>query len=118
MKVKKLLVLVDESDLRTRIGPLLLLSAIFFFNFTARVVYAPLMPEIEANLNITHAAAGSLFFYISIGYFITLLASGWIAASLNHRKTIILSSVVLGFTLICTAFSSGLCTFRITRLLL
>ncbi|MEA3435016.1 MAG: MFS transporter [Thermodesulfobacteriota bacterium] len=106
------------SDLRTRIGPLLLLTAIFFFNFTARVVYAPLLPEIEVNLNITHAAAGSLFFYISIGYFITLLGSGWIAASLNHRRTIILSSVVLGFTLICTAFSSGLWTIRITLLLL
>lgn len=106
------------SDLRTRIGPLLLLTAIFFFNFTARVVYAPLMPEIEANLNITHAAAGSLFFYISIGYFITLLGSGWIAASLNHRRTIILSSVVLGLTLIFTAFSSGLWTIRITLLLL
>ncbi|HUT43420.1 MAG TPA: MFS transporter, partial [Desulfobacterales bacterium] len=106
------------SDLRTRMGPLLLLTAIFFFNFTARVVYAPLMPEIEANLNITHAAAGSLFFYISIGYFITLLGSGWIAASLNHRRTIILSSVVLGLTLIFTAFSSGLWTIRITLLLL
>ena len=106
------------SDLRTRIGPLLLLTAIFFFNFTARVVYAPLMPEIEANLNITHAAAGSLFFYISIGYFITLLGSGWIAASLNHRRTIILSSVVLGLTLIFTVFSSGIWTIRITLLLL
>ena len=106
------------SDLRTRIGPLLLLTAIFFFNFTARIVYAPLMPEIEANLNITHAAAGSLFFYISIGYFITLLGSGWIAASLNHRRTIILSSVVLGLALICTAFSSSLWTIRITLLLL
>ncbi len=106
------------SDLPSRIAPLLLLTAIFFFNFTARVVYAPLMPEIEVNLNITHAVAGSLFFYISIGYFITLLGSGWIAASLNHRRTIILSTVVLGLTLICTAFSSGLWTIRITLLLL
>jgi len=106
------------SDLYTRIGPLLLLSTIFFFNFTARVVYAPLLPEIEANLNITHAAAGSLFFYISIGYFITLLGSGWVAASLNHRRTIILSSLVLGLTSICTAFSNGLWTIRFTLLLL
>ena len=106
------------SDLPSRIGPLLLLTAIFFFNFTARIVYAPLMPEIEVNLNITHAVAGSLFFYISIGYFITLLGSSWIAASLNHRRTIILSTVVLGLTLTCTAFSSGLWTIRITLLLL
>ena len=76
------------------------------------------MPEIEADLNITHADAGSMFFYISIGYFITLLGSGWVAASLNHRRTIILSSVVLGLALICTAFSGGLRAIRITLLLL
>jgi len=106
------------SDLRAQMGPLFLLSAIFFLNFTARIVYAPLMPVIEADLNITHADAGSLFFYISIGYFITLLGSGWIAAGLNHRRTIILSSVVLGLALICTAFSGSLKAIRITLLLL
>ncbi len=106
------------SNLRSRMGPLFLLSAIFFLNFTARIVYAPLMPVIEADLNITHTDAGSLFFYISIGYFITLLGSGWIAAGLNHRRTIILSSVILGLALICTAFSSDLKAIRITLLLL
>ena len=105
-------------NLRTQIGPLLLLTSIFFLNFSARIVYAPLMPEIEADFNITHADAGSMFFYISIGYFITLLGSGWVAAGLNHRRTIILSTVVLGLALICMTFSGGLKTIRITLLLL
>ena len=105
-------------NLRTQIVPLLLLTSIFFLNFSARIVYAPLMPEIEAELNISHADAGSMFFYISIGYFITLLGSGWVAAGLNHRRTIILSTVVLGLALICTAFSGGLKTIRFTLLLL
>ncbi len=109
---------LNGSSLRSQMGPLFLLSAIFFLNFTGRIVYAPLMPVIEADLNITHAGAGSLFFYISIGYFITLLGSGWIAAALNHRRTIILSSVVLGFSLICTAFSDSLRAIQITLLLL
>jgi MFS transporter, NNP family, nitrate/nitrite transporter len=107
-----------ESDFRTLIGPLLLLTSIFFFNFTARVVYAPLLPEIETNLNISHAAAGSLFFYVSIGYFVTLLGSGWIAARLSHRQTIILSSFVVGLALVCTSFGGSLWTIRITLLLL
>jgi NNP family nitrate/nitrite transporter-like MFS transporter len=106
------------ANLSTQIGPVLLLTAIFFLNFSARVVYAPLMPEIETDLNITHAEAGSMFFYLSIGYFISLLGSGWVAASLNHRRTIILSSVVLGLALIFTAFSGGLKTIRFTLLLL
>ncbi|MBT8358129.1 MAG: MFS transporter, partial [Deltaproteobacteria bacterium] len=106
------------ANLSTQIGPVLLLTAIFFLNFSARVVYAPLMPEIETDLNITHSDAGSMFFYLSIGYFITLLGSGWVAASLNHRRTIILSSVVLGLALFFTAFSGGLKTIRFTLLLL
>ena len=105
-------------NLRTQIGPLLLLTSIFFLNFTARIVYAPLMPEIKAELNLSHTDAGSMFFYISIGYFITLLGSGWVAAGLNHRRTIILSTVVLGLALICMTFSGGLKTIRITLLLL
>jgi len=105
-------------NLRTQIGPLLLLTSIFFLNFTARIVYAPLMPEIKTELNLSHADAGSMFFYISIGYFITLLGSGWVAAGLNHRRTIILSTVVLGLALICTTFSGGLITIRFTLLLL
>ncbi len=104
---------LESSDgFRTLIGPLLLLTVIFFLNFIARVVYAPLLPEIEKDLNITHSEAGSLFFFISIGYFIALLASGWIAARLNHRKTITLSSIVLGLTLIGTAFSQNLWMIR------
>jgi NNP family nitrate/nitrite transporter-like MFS transporter len=90
----------------------LLLTALFFLNFIARVLYAPLLPEIEADLQISHAAAGSFFFMISIGYFISLLGSGWVAAHLTHRNTIILSSMVVGLALIGTALSTGIWTMR------
>jgi len=104
----------EEQTLRARIGPLLLLTIIFFLNFNARIVFAPLLPEIEADLNISHAAAGSFFLFLSAGYFITLLGSGWVAARLPHRQTIVFSSVAIGCVLIVSTFSNGLWAIRIS----
>jgi len=42
------------------IGPVLLLTTIFPLNFSARVIYASLMPEIEKDLRMSHSAAGPL----------------------------------------------------------
>ena len=58
------------------------------------------MPAIEQDLKITHAQAGSLFFLMSMGYFPALMGSGFISARLTHRKTIYLSSAILGVTLL------------------
>ena len=81
----------ENSDrFRTYLGPLLILTSIFFVNFISRIIPAPLMPKIEADLNISHAQAGSFFLLISIGYFVTLIGSGFFSARLTHRKTIIL----------------------------
>lgn len=43
----------------------MLMTGLFFFNISGRIVLSPLMPEIEADLGISHADAGSLFFLIS-----------------------------------------------------
>jgi NNP family nitrate/nitrite transporter-like MFS transporter len=90
-----------------QIGPLLILTSIFFINFISRIIPAPLIPRIEEDLNLTHADAGALFFMISIGYFIALIGSGFISSRFNHKRTIIISNTALGFTLIATAFSAG-----------
>ena len=49
----------EKSDrFRTYLGPLLILTSIFFVNFISRIIPAPLLPKIEADLNISHAQAG------------------------------------------------------------
>ncbi len=109
----------DASDsFRAQLKPLLILTSIFGVNFAARIIYAPLMPEIEKDLNISHGEAGSLFLLISIGYFISLTGSGWVAARLTHRKTITLSSMVLGLALVGTAFSNSLWNIRLSLIVL
>jgi NNP family nitrate/nitrite transporter-like MFS transporter len=98
---------------RSCLGPLFLLTFIFFMNFLARIIQAPLMPAIETDLGLSHAEAGSLFLLLSVGYFITLMGSGFVSARLNHRSTIVLSIVCVGATLLATAASTGLWGLRI-----
>jgi NNP family nitrate/nitrite transporter-like MFS transporter len=109
----------DKPDqFRAHLSPLLILTSIFFINFISRIILSPLMPKIEAELGIAHAAAGSFFLLISVGYFITLLGSGFFSSRLTHRKTIILSAAVLGVALLGTSFISGLWGIRIGMLII
>ena len=103
---------------RSSLGRLLLLTLLFFVNFMARIVQAPLMPAIEQDLGITHAEAGSLFLILSMGYFITLLGSGFVSARLTHRRTMALSIACAGMALLATAASESLSGIRIGLLLI
>ena len=101
-----------------QLTPLLLLTSIFFINFISRIVLAPLMPQVKADLALSHAEAGSLFLLISLGYFTTLLASGFISSRLTHRKTIMLSSISVGFALLVTSISTDVWSMRLGLILL
>jgi NNP family nitrate/nitrite transporter-like MFS transporter len=101
-----------HSSLRSQIGPLLFLVGIFFLNFLSRIILSPLMPAIENDLRIGHDEAGSLFFLISLGYCVGLLASGFVSSRLSHRKTIFLSSIAVGLGLMIVSVSHNLWAIR------
>jgi len=96
----------NSGELRAQLPVLLFLALIFFINFTARIIFSPLMPMIEADLSLTHSDAGLLFLLISFGYFIGMLGSGFLSAAVTHKKTISLSSLAVGLTLLPISFSS------------
>ena len=100
--------LTDGESFRSSLGRLFLLTLLFFMNFMARIVQAPLMPAIEKDLRITHAEAGSLFFILSVGYCITLMGSGFVSARITHRRTMALSIAGTGMALLATAASESL----------
>ena len=106
------------SSFRSQIPPLLCLALIFFLNFLSRVVLAPLLLTIERNLNIGHGEAGSLFLFISLGYFPALFGSGFVSSRLTHRRTIILSSVAVGLSLFAISLSYTLWAIRSGLILL
>jgi NNP family nitrate/nitrite transporter-like MFS transporter len=97
---------------RSHLPALLLFTLIFFVNFLARIVLAPLLPSVEADLSLSHVESGSLFLLISIGYFFTLLCSGFISSRLTHKQTIIFSSTMLGLALVYISFSTSLLGIR------
>ena len=93
---------------RDRLTPILILSAIFLFNFLARFIWGPLLPNIEEDLGIRHTGAGSLFLMITIGYFIGLFVSGYLSARFNHHKTVVISCFSCGLALLAAIFVSSL----------
>jgi len=102
----------------SQLGPLLLLTTIFFLNFVGRIVFSPLLPAIESDLGIDHAAAGSFFLLTSAGYFISLIFSGFVSSRFHHRKTILLSALSVGGALIGVSLCHHLWTFRLAMFLL
>jgi NNP family nitrate/nitrite transporter-like MFS transporter len=103
-----------SSELRS-IG---LLVWIYLMNFLSRIIFAPLMPSIEQDLKLGHDAAGSLFFMISLGFCVMLLGSGFVSSRLDHRRTLILSSMAVGGALWMVALSHDLGQIRFALLLL
>lgn len=86
--------------LRLQVAPILFLTAIFLLNFISRIELSPLVPSIEEDLGLSHGEVGSFFLYITLGYFISLIGSGFVSSRISHRMTIILSSIAVGLTLI------------------
>ncbi len=79
---------------------------------------SPLLPAIETELKIGHAAAGSLFIYLSSGYFVSLLGSSFLSARLTHRQVLAGSAVATGIILLFATTSQSLGSLRLISLLL
>ena len=109
---------IGKEDFLTQLAPLLLITSIFLLNFIARIIIAPLLSTIEEDLGFSHGDAGSLFLFLSIGYFISLLGSGYISSRITHRKTIIVSAIAVGTALSLISFSKSLFEMRFFLFLL
>lgn len=84
------------------------MAAIFLLNFTGRVILAPLLPTVEADLGITHAQAGMFFLFLSGGYLTAMSGAGHVSARLTHHRTIVLSFALLGLATLGVAQASTL----------
>jgi len=92
--------------------PILFLTALFYLNFTARIILAPLLPVIEADLGIGHGEAGSLFLYIACGSGLGLAGSGFVSSRLTHRSTLSLSIIMIGAALAAISGTASLALMR------
>ena len=101
-----------DPTFRSRIGPILLLASIFFLNFIGRIVIAPLLPAIEADLSISHVQAGSLILITTAGYFVTVIGSSLVSSRMTHRNTITLSAFTAAVALVGVSLSNSFSSLR------
>lgn len=90
------------------IAPAFFLAGIFFLNFLSRLLLSPMLPVIEEDLGIGHGTAGTLFLSMTLGYLISMMASGFLTSRITHKSAIAFSSIVLGLALFVTAKSPDL----------
>lgn len=100
------------------VGPLSLMTGLFFLNVISRVVPGPLMPVIEPDLGIRHTDAGSIFLFLSSGYFISLLGAGFVSSRIRHRGAIVWSTFTMGIALFVMYLSPGILGLRTGAFLL
>ncbi|MCP3875228.1 MAG: MFS transporter, partial [Desulfobacteraceae bacterium] len=103
----------NDDTHQSQLLPLFFLTAIFFVNFTIRIVISPLLPTILTDMNLTRDQAGSFFLISASGYFISLLCSGFISSRIKHKKTIAFSAIATGIAFLCTGLSQSLFSMRI-----
>lgn len=97
---------------KSQIFLLALLTGVFSLNMLSRLVLAPLLPVLQEELGFSHAASGSLFLMIAIGYSAGLLGSGFVSARLTHRLTIVASALAAASAFCLVAASNSLWTIR------
>lgn len=93
--------------------PLLLFWGLWYLNFSSRAVLSPLLPIIEDEFTISHALAGSIFTFLSIGFTITLLLSAFLAPRIGYKKCI-----ALGFLILAVSMFGLKCAVTFTSLAL
>ena len=96
-----------------KVGVTLFIAWLFFLGFVTRIIFAPLMPDIEKELGISHAQAGSLFLMVSVGYLVAPFCSGFFSSKMNHRGNLTLSAWLVPLVLIPFGFVSSLEVMRL-----
>jgi MFS family permease len=106
-----------SRGIRANLSTLLFLVFVLFFLFSARIIYAPLLVSIEESLGLRHTEAATFFLFITIGYAGMMIFSGFVAAAIGHRNTIILAVLLAVLGLIAVSLSSSLWGMRAALIL-
>ncbi|WP_285907832.1 MFS transporter [Pseudodesulfovibrio pelocollis] len=85
-----------RGPFRAALPAVLFVSAIFFLNFLSRVMLAPVMPLVQADLGFAHTGAGVVFMVHGAGNALGLLLCGFLSRAATHRRTVGISSLLVG----------------------
>src|SRR6056297_385216 len=104
-----------EGGLRFKAGIpiILLIIMVLITNIISRSILSPLLIQVEKSFGIRHGPAAQLFLYISVGYSIAMLLSGFVSSKLTHRGSILLCSMVMSVGLAVMAVSPSMEVMRV-----
>jgi NNP family nitrate/nitrite transporter-like MFS transporter len=98
------------------LGFLFLLWSLWFFNFSGRIIFSPILPLIEDEFMVTHARATSIFIFQSIGYAFAMTLSGFYSGRVGFKRTIVFSFTVLACVCFCVPFVKAFSAFYLVIL--
>lgn len=93
----------DNQRFAPALPAVILLTVAIFICIMPRMLLAPLLLRIAADLGVTYDRASAAFFTASGGFVAGMLCSGFIARGLTHRWTITLALFMVGGSLIALA---------------
>ncbi|MFV0439241.1 MAG: MFS transporter [Desulfopila sp.] len=94
------------------------LAWLFYLGFVSRVIFGPLMPQIQRDLGLSNVQSGNLFFMITLGYLLANMCSGLIAAKIEHLGALRLSAWLLGLALAPLVFVDTFWGLGVTLMLI
>jgi len=68
---------------------LLTFWSLWFYNYSSRTIFSPILPSLETELGITHARAGGIFTFIFLGYGLGLVLAGSLQRWFSSRRLLI-----------------------------
>ncbi len=86
-------------------GPVILLSVIFFVNFVARQIAGPSLPALEKELGLSHSHSGLFILLIGVGFCLSQLGASLVAARWGYKRCILLSIWGMAAATILISFS-------------
>ncbi len=98
--------------------PLFVFWGLWFLSFSNRTAFSPILPLLEDLLGLSHGEAGSLFTSLSLGYSLSLLATGRFVSHWGYRKTVVFGYLGNSLSLICFQWAKNYIVFHLLFFLL
>lgn len=95
-----------------------LVSGMFLLTYLDRAMFGPLLPAIEREFGINHAASTRFLFYISVGYSISMFLSGFSSSKIRPRIMVGASLLGCGLVLQGIALAENLTALALLFVLL
>jgi NNP family nitrate/nitrite transporter-like MFS transporter len=101
--------------LRTVLGTVVLITVVFLLTFLARLIFSPLMPAIQEDpaMGVDAGQAGALFLLSAIGMLAGSFLAPLLYSSLNHRRSLLISLLLMAITLVGAYFANSLWGLRV-----